>query len=109
MKKASVLNNRDFKYCLKFFRVCQFRSDGPSCLAGYFTWPQVALTHHVCHRCLYAPRAAAVKRDYLHNFAPSKRKECLVFSVTLTPPFRSTDLGEPIKYNLFKNLRAKNA
>ena len=24
----------------------------PSCLAGYFTWPQVALTHHVFHRCL---------------------------------------------------------
>ena len=21
--------------------------DSPSCLAGYFTWPQVALTHHV--------------------------------------------------------------
>jgi hypothetical protein len=35
--------------------------------------------------------------------------ECLVFSVTLTPSFRSTDLGEPFKYNLFKNLRAENA
>src|SRR3982751_659619 len=26
----------------------------PSCLADYFSWPQVALTHHVCHCCLYA-------------------------------------------------------
>jgi len=26
----------------------------PSCLAGYFTWPQVALTHHAFQRCLYA-------------------------------------------------------
>jgi hypothetical protein len=33
----------------------------PSCLAGYFTWPQVALTHHVFRKCLYASRRAAVK------------------------------------------------
>src|SRR6185503_7945057 len=33
----------------------------PSCLAGYFTWPQVALTHHACHRRLYAPRPITVK------------------------------------------------
>jgi len=35
--------------------------------------------------------------------------ECLVFSVTLTLSFRSTDPGEPFKYNLFKNLQAENA
>src|ERR1051325_3481219 len=27
---------------------CEASRDGPSCLAVYFTWPQVALTHHVC-------------------------------------------------------------
>jgi hypothetical protein len=62
MKKAPVLNNRDFKIRLKFFGPANYRTN-PSCLAGYFTWPQVALTHHVCHRCLYAPRAAPVKHD----------------------------------------------
>src|ERR1041384_8766345 len=30
-------------------------SDYPSCLAGYFAWPQVALTHHV-FIAAYTPR-----------------------------------------------------
>jgi len=33
----------------------------PSCLAVYFTWPQVALTHHVCHWRLYAVKHNPVK------------------------------------------------
>jgi hypothetical protein len=33
----------------------------PSCLAVYFTWPQVALTHHVFHVRLYADSLGAVK------------------------------------------------
>jgi hypothetical protein len=44
------------------FRTCRdFSRDRPSCLAGYFAWPQVALTHHVCHRCLYARGTPPVK------------------------------------------------
>src|SRR5689334_17156774 len=62
MKKVPVLNNRDFKSCLKFSSLTKFLLASSCCLAGYFTWPQVALTHHVCHRCLYAPRAAHVNR-----------------------------------------------
>ena len=27
-----------------------YGKDSPSCLADYFTWPQVALTHHVCRQ-----------------------------------------------------------
>jgi hypothetical protein len=35
----------------KAFEVFRVRSATfPSCLAGYFTWPQVALTHHAFHR-----------------------------------------------------------
>jgi hypothetical protein len=35
----------------------------PCCLAVYFMWPQVALTHHVFFQTrLYAPAAATVKR-----------------------------------------------
>ena len=34
---------------------------GPSYLADCFTWPQVALTHHVCQLCLYARENQAVK------------------------------------------------
>ena len=34
---------------------------------------------------------------------------CSLFSVRLTLSFRSTDLCEPFKYNIFKNLRAENA
>src|ERR1043166_2939238 len=58
MKKAPVLNNRDFKSFEVFRATKVYQASNPSCLAGYFTWPQVALTHHVCHRCLYAACAA---------------------------------------------------
>jgi hypothetical protein len=37
------------------------------------------------------------------------RNKCSLFSVRLTPPFRSTDYSDPFKYNLFKNLPAKKA
>src|SRR5215208_8455764 len=46
----------------KWFEVFRVSLSGcPSCLAGYFPWPQVALTHHAFHRCLYAWRARTVK------------------------------------------------
>jgi hypothetical protein len=44
---------------LEVFRDCLLGR--PSCLAGYFTWPQVALTHHAFHRCLYASPVVTVK------------------------------------------------
>src|SRR5262249_27051124 len=34
----------------KSFEVFRVSASRPICLAGYFTWPQVALTHHVFHR-----------------------------------------------------------
>jgi len=43
------------------FEVFRVFTACPSCLAGYFTWPQVALTHHACHRRLYAPQTTTVK------------------------------------------------
>src|SRR4029079_11498446 len=38
----------------------------PSCLAGYFTWPQVALTHHVFHRA-YTPLVLRLSSLRLSN------------------------------------------
>jgi hypothetical protein len=35
----------------------------PSCLAGYFTWPQVALTHHVFHRAYTLVESVASSTD----------------------------------------------
>jgi hypothetical protein len=46
------------------FRVSDLR---PSCLAGYFPWPQVALTHHAFPRCLYAPKPTSVKNTAEHS------------------------------------------
>src|SRR5688500_7413115 len=57
--KKPRAKQRDFKISFEVFRAVSFRR--PSCLAVYFTWPQVALTHHAFHRCLYASPAAAVK------------------------------------------------
>jgi len=53
--KKSRAKQRGTSNRLKCFGSC------PSCLAGYFTWPQVALTHHACHRRLYAPQTTTVK------------------------------------------------
>ena len=36
--------------------------DRPCCLADCFSWPQVALTHHVCQFRLYAAVKSAVKQ-----------------------------------------------
>jgi hypothetical protein len=35
--------------------------DRPCCLADCFSWPQVALTHHVCQFRLYAAVKKTVK------------------------------------------------
>jgi len=61
--KSPALNNAGLQNRFEVFLGSLFSC--PSCLAGYFTWPQVALTHHVFHRCLYASRAAAVKLSAL--------------------------------------------
>jgi len=39
-----------------------FSRTDPSYLAVCFTWPQVALTHHVFHSCLYACHCMSVKQ-----------------------------------------------
>jgi hypothetical protein len=67
-RNSPALNNAGLQFRLKF--VGSFISY-PSCLAGYFTWPQVALTHHVFHRWLYAAKITAVKFDLLINALPS--------------------------------------
>src|SRR6267143_5200526 len=36
--------------------------DSPSCLADYFTWPQVALTHHVFAKSIETLPANCVKK-----------------------------------------------
>jgi len=62
MKKPRA-KQRDFKSRLKFFGPASKSIRGnPSCLAGYFTWPQVALTHHAFHRCLYPSVCGPVKQ-----------------------------------------------
>src|SRR5215813_8265740 len=57
--KNPALNNAGLQSRLKFFGFVV--SNYPSCLAVCFTWPQVALTHHVCHGCLYAAATGGVK------------------------------------------------
>jgi hypothetical protein len=64
--KSPALNNAGLQIRLKFFGS---PLSCPSCLAGYFTWPQVALTHHVFHRCLYAPKTTAVKFEPTSNYS----------------------------------------
>src|SRR4029079_6825725 len=44
--KKSRAKQRGTSNSFEVFRVSIRR---PSCLAGYFTWPQVALTHHAFH------------------------------------------------------------
>jgi hypothetical protein len=45
----------------------------PSCLAGYFTWPQVALTHHVFLKSVIRRATKAVKlEDCLQDCPKSK-------------------------------------
>jgi hypothetical protein len=51
--KSPALNNAGLQNRFEVFGFLQRR---PSCLAGYFTWPQVALTHHAFHRA-YTPRS----------------------------------------------------
>jgi len=73
----------------------------PSCLAGYFPWPQVALTHHAFRRWLYASADTTVKFQYWD----AQPEECLVFYVTMTFVFRMTGSSEANKYNVFSNLQ----
>src|SRR5215218_3706991 len=108
--KKSPAKQRDFKIGLKFFGSL-YRC--PSCLAGYFAWPQVALTHHVFHRCLYAPRAAAVKfrspaiiscsASLAHTNTVSK---CPLLSVMVTYVIKMTAFDEPNKYMCLQLLSA---
>jgi len=147
MKKPRA-NNAGLQNQFEVFRDSTRR---PSCLAGYFTWPQVALTHHVFHRAytplkqgvsshsediVYSertvgaalrghprleygfknspasnwrirskPRAATEGRPYssfrVVALMGSTTLECLVFSVTMTVSFRSTDCCETNKYICF--------
>jgi len=39
--------------------------DSPSCLADYFTWPQVALTHHVRSRSIETPGGGSCQDEGL--------------------------------------------
>ena len=51
-----------------------YGKDSPSCLADYFTWPQVALTHHVCHRRILNHCGSSVSRPGLTADAKSKQR-----------------------------------
>src|SRR5581483_8686279 len=44
--------------------------DSPSCLAVCFTWPQVALTHHVCHVLLKHRRLMVSTLQTCHSSQP---------------------------------------
>ena len=39
------------------------KKDSPSCLADCFSWPQVALTHHVCSGVIETSRSGTVKHS----------------------------------------------
>lgn len=55
--KGPALNNAE-----PFLELLEL--DSPSCLADYFTWPQVALTHHVnLSNRIEPPGLHAVKQD----------------------------------------------
>jgi|GEM_PF-7113193 len=102
MKKAPVLNNRDFKIGFEVF------SGLPTLLVQpvLFSW-----LFYVAASRLNSPRLSSLLIRSARRACQARdlHAECLVFTVTLTPPFRSTDLNEPIKYSIFKNLQAKNA
>src|SRR5690242_15523445 len=57
--KNPALNNAGLQKVCRFFGFVV--SNCPSCLAACFTWPQVALTHHVLRLRLYAWRRETVK------------------------------------------------
>jgi len=57
--KNPALNNAGLQESSEVFGFAV--SNYPSCLAVCFTWPQVALTHHVLQVALYARRRRAVK------------------------------------------------
>jgi hypothetical protein len=42
--------------------------DSPSCLADCFTWPQVALTHHVLSRTIETSNAHAVNSTVMEQY-----------------------------------------
>src|SRR6185295_20224826 len=74
-EKIPRQTTRDFRvaevYSGLSFRAC------PSCLAVCFTWPQVALTHHVFHLCLYAAGIRTVKqRCSLKVQCPTSKVQC---------------------------------
>ena len=56
----------------KSFEVFRVSTRRPSCLAGYFTWPQVALTHHVFHRAytLQELRVSSLLGTYCRGSPP---------------------------------------
>ena len=90
-KKNPALNNAGLQIRLKLFGSL---FSCPSCLAGYFAWPQVALTHHV-FIAAYTPRDWRLSRSHDWDSNPI---ECLVSAVTMICSFSMTDLGEANKY-----------
>src|SRR4029453_18751432 len=75
MKKGSALHNAE-----------PLESDArlPSCLADYFTWPQVALTHHANNKAVIEPSAFRQCQDGNHCQLPiaDLRAETRVLRVT---------------------------
>jgi len=47
-KESPALNNAGLSN--KAYSISLYGKDSPSCLAVCFSWPQVALTHHVCSK-----------------------------------------------------------
>ena len=110
--KKPALNNAGLQIGLKFFGSCLHC---PSCLAGYFTWPQVALTHHAFRRWLYASQIATVKLlpfahlEHCHQ-SQSQNWQFVIIKMSCficqhDHPIRLTDSGETNKYSISNNLQ----
>jgi len=63
MKKAPVLNNRDFKICLKFFGPPKLSGKQPELFSWLFYVAASRLNSPRLSSCLYASLAARVKQE----------------------------------------------
>src|SRR5438270_10728017 len=60
--KSSIKNSRAEQRGTSMFRLWRSPEEAPSCLAACFTWPQVALTHHVFCQRAYTLSGADLSR-----------------------------------------------
>src|SRR4026209_2262444 len=72
--------------------------DSPSCLADYFTWPQVALTHHVWLAHIETSHARSVKTALKYGWpwqSPGHGSTCFAIYHLLITLYHAQPCGAP--------------